>query len=412
MRISRCQLIKQSRLAGFFLCWIFFSACSEAPAIKTNLHLQQAIAAEQQNLLSKALPLYQKAALAGETEAVAAVLRLSPQDMTIAKLAQWLQSLPLSDKDRQPFLVQLGLWQQLPSAEAERYQQQWQLLFANSMQNNILENQQQASTRAKHCALTLQPVLSTAQSATQWQQLLQQWRQDQQLSTLSICFSAPLFVDALELACSQQQGERIDCNEQVLKQVVLKTHATHVLVLAGHGGASYNNGWLQLPDTATLPLLRHELSHVFGFIDEYPLAATIAESECLVGRITPNLLFSLDDLPAYLDLWQIAASDVELTAVDSCLHTNRQAYRVVRQDSHLQHYELSMPDLYLQLMHKQLQRPEQLMPVAYYFAYLARQEQDWQAWQQWMQLAAAAGYPPAQEVLAEMQTKQTSSVSR
>lgn len=378
------------------------TACSDEPVKQPHLYLQQAVEAENNALLSSARQLYQKAAAVGETDAVAAVLRLSQNDTNHSELAQWLLALPLSDSQRAPFLAELGLWQQLPAAQALDYQQQWRETFAKHAQGVLHPMPRPASADSQgNCALTVQPVLSTFQSAARWQYLLQAWQQDPQLSELALCFSRPVFVDALALACTEQQGVRIQCDTKVLKKIVQQTSASHVLVLAGKGSASYNNGWLQLPQTASLPLLRHELSHIFGFMDEYPLAQAIAESECQPGRITPNVLFSKDDLPAYLDKWQISATEVELTAVQSCLHSSRQAYRVVRQDSHLQHYELPMPDLYLQLMHKQLQQPEQLMPVTYYFAFLARQEQDWPAWHQWMQLAAKAGYPPAIDALAQ-----------
>ena len=406
MRISRSTIVKQSRLAGFFLCWVWLSACTEVATDKTSLELQQAKVAEQNGLHSIALPLYQKAAVKGEVDAVSAVLRLTRSDVSIVAQAQWLDSLPLSAQQRQPFLAQLGLWQQLQPAAAAHYQQPWQRLFAaNSNSDASSASPRHPASADAQCALKLQPVLSTEQSATQWLHLLQQWQQDPQLSSLAICLNAPVFVDAAELACSDQQGERIACDSKVLRQALLQMSATQVLVLAGKGGASYNNGWLQLPENASFPLFRHELSHLFGFVDEYPLAATIAASECQPGRITPNLLFATSDLPAYLARWQINASQVELTAVNSCVHTASQAYRVVREDSHLQHYELAMPDLYLQLMHKQLEQPEQLMPVAYYFAYLSRQEGDWRGWQHWMQLAASAGYPPALEALAEASAK-------
>ena len=402
MRIERCTFVKQSRLAGFFLCLSVIGACSEAPILQTNLHLKQAIDAEQKALISKALPLYQKAAAAGEPEAVAAVLRLSQGRTSIKEQAQWLQSLPLSKIELQPFFVQLGLWQHLEREEAHRVQQQ--LLEGRFPELKQVKDLSLTTPARQQCALTIQPVLSTLKSASQWQQLSQAWQQDRQLSSLAICFSNPVFVDSLILSCSELQGTRIHCDSEAIKQVIQKTNATQVLVIAGKGGASYNNGWLQLPETATLPLLRHELSHIFGFIDEYPLSSDIAVSECQAGRLTPNLLFSIEDLPAYLARWQLSADDIELTAVNSCQHASIQAYRVVRVDSHLQHYELAMPDLYLQLMQKQLQHPEQLMPVAYYFAYLARQEQDWQAWTLWMQQAAKAGYPPAQEALAAAAT--------
>jgi cbb3-type cytochrome oxidase cytochrome c subunit len=44
-----------------------------------------------------------------------------------------------------------------------------------------------------------------------------------------------------------------------------------------------------------------------------------------------------------------------------------------------------------------LAQPELIMPVQYFYAYLARQQQDWQSWSLLMQLAAKQGYPDAQE---------------
>jgi len=407
MRTNSAHYAKQSRLAGFFLWALLLTACTEPQQAAASKTLQQALQAEQQGLLSQALPLYQQAAATGDTKAVAAVLRLQQSITSVAELSAWLQNLPLTAAERQPFLAQLGLWQQLPAAEVQRYQKQWQRALKKINQVNSATPdidhlaQPMAANGISHCALQLQPVLSTAQSALQWLQLSTQWQQDTQLSSLALCFKLPVFIDSQQLACSEQRVERIQCQTEPLKKLVLQSGATQLLVLAGQGGASYNNGWLQLPETATLPLLRHELSHLFGFIDEYPLARAIAGDECVAGRITPNLLFSKQDLPAYLARWQLQVSDIKLTAVDTCKHTSQQAYRVVSADSHLQHYELPVPELYLKLMQQQLQRPEQLMPVAYYFAYLARQENDWAGWQQLMQIAARSGYAPAQQALTE-----------
>lgn len=407
MRTNSALYAKQSRLAGFFLWALLLTACTEPQQTAASRILLQAQQAEQQGLLSRALPLYQQAAANGDVEAVAAVLRLQHATSSLAELTAWLQNLPLTDSELQPFLAQLGLWQQLPAAEASRYQQQWQRALLKITRVKIAATdtepslQQVTAVGASNCALHLQPVLSTAQSALQWLQLATQWQQDAQLSSLALCFKAPVFIDSQLLACSEQRAQRIQCNVEPLTELVLQHGATQLLVLAGQGGASYNNGWLQLPETASLPLLRHELSHLFGFIDEYPLAEAIAADECVAGRITPNLLFSKDDVPAYLARWQLNAADINLTAVDSCKHTSQQAYRVVSADSHLQHFELPVPDLYLKLMQQQLQRPEQLMPVAYYFAYLARQKNDWAGWQQLMHIAARSGYPPAHQALAE-----------
>jgi len=334
------------------------------------------------------LPLYKQAVALGDASAVLAVLRLQPE-ATTAELQQWLLQQPLSQSQLFPFFAELGLWQQLTKVQQQELQQPFSRLHFS----------------AKSCVLSLQPVLSNLTSARQWQLLLAQWQQDSQLSSLPLCWLAPVFIDSTALSCSEQTTQRIQCHLPVLKQQLEGADFHQVLLLAGKGGASYNNGLLQLPEQSSLALLRHELSHAFGFLDEYALLPQVAKAECKPGRLTPNLLFDKNDLTAYQQLWQLEHTELQLTPVASCNNAALQAYRVVADDTHMQHYELQMPDLYLQLIRKQLQKPELLMPASYYFAYLARQQQDWPAWQHWMQHAAGLGYPPAQEALG--QTNQT-----
>lgn len=388
--LSMCSSLglfcKKSRLAGFFL--LLLPACSPQQPEQTKTQaaaqriLQQAIKAEQQGLVSQALPLYQQAVALGNASAVPAVLRLQP-DTTTAELQHWLSQQPLDKSQLAPFWAELGQWQQLTHAQQQQFQQPFTGLHFSG----------------KSCVLLLQPVLSNLTSARQWQLLLQQWQQDSQLSSLPLCLLPPVFIDSDKLNCSEQATQRIQCHLPALKQQLKDADFHQVLLLAGKGGASYNNGLLQLPEHSSLALLRHELSHAFGFLDEYALLPQVAKAECKPGRLTPNLLFDKNDLAAYRQLWLLENTELQLTPVASCNNADLQAYRVLAADTHMQHYELPMPELYLQLIRKQLQKPELLMPASYYFAYLARQQQDWPAWQHWMQHAAALGYPPALQAL-------------
>lgn len=382
MFTNLCLFFKKSRLAGFFL--LLLLACSPQQPEQTKAQaaakriLQQAIKAEQQGLFSQALPLYQQASALGEAAAVLAVLRLQPE-ATTAELQHWLLQQPFTQSQLAPYWAELGQWQQLTKAQQQQLQQPFTGLHFS----------------AKSCVLSLQPVLSNLTSARQWQLLLQQWQQDKQLSSLPLCLLPPVFIDSTLLNCSEQTSQRIQCHLPALKQQLKGADFHQVVLLAGKGGASYNNGLLQLPEQSSLALFRHELSHAFGFLDEYALLPQVAKTECKPGRLTPNLLFAKSDLAAYQQLWQLENTQLQLTPVASCKSADLQAYRVVVADTHMQHYELPMPDLYLQLIRKQLEKPELLMPASYYFAYLSRQQQDWPSWQHWMQHAAALGYPPA-----------------
>ena len=105
------------------------------------------------------------------------------------------------------------------------------------------------------------------------------------------------------------------------------------------------------------------------------------------------------DVEAYVQRWNLTKTPA-LTAVDTCQAVNMQAYRVIAEDNVMRFYELPLPDHYFQLMQHMLHQPEELMPVQYYFAYLARQRQDWQKWQQFMQQASMLGYAEAAQALA------------
>ena len=383
MRIEMNYPGFKSRLAGFFL--LLLTGC-EPSTQNYPLGHRAYLAAEtaRSNQLSfKALTLYQQAAELGHFTAAQTYLQLQIGRTAMTELLGWVEGLPLPSHEKSALWAELGAWQQMSALDAAALQTPFHL----------------QSEHLPLCQLRMQPVVSTLTSARQWQVLLQQWQRDPQLSQLQICFEEPIFVDQQQLACTEFVHQRITCDAAALLPIVKQGHASQLIVIAGVGLASYNNGWLQLPITANLPLLRHEISHVFGFLDEYALPAAVAADECQPGRITPNVLFTKHDLAAYLSYWQIDAAEVVLTEVKTCQQIGRAAYRILAADSHLMHYEYTMPDLYLQLMQRQLNQPQLIMPVQYYFAFLARHQHQWDDWQHLMKAAADFGYPAAQMAL-------------
>ena len=128
---------------------------------------------------------------------------------------------------------------------------------------------------------------------------------------------------------------------------------------------------------------------------------------CKAGRIAPNLLVGDDSntLQRYLQRYPAAAATLELTPVDTCQAVGIQAYRPIAMLNSMRHYEADLPPLYLTLLQQELTQSERLMPVQYYFAYLARQNEAWQQWHSYMQRAAEFGYPPAIQALAGLTPK-------
>lgn len=390
MNLNTARILQlKSRFAGFF-AFLLLTACQPADNGDTALMQQaqhNALAASQlaaQRLANgeytAALQWFRHAAQLGDNRALQQALQLQQREQGRLATAQWLQQqwhsntvLPAAVSPAQR--AELGLWPQRLQAVSNGYHS------------------------GAGCAITLQPVASQQAGVEQWLQLQQQWQHDSQLSQLAVCFKPLLTINSTELRCSEHSAERVHCDYPVLNDVVARADFSQLLIVAGRGKASYNNGILQLPDNASLALLRHEFMHVLGFIDEYPLAAEAAIKACQPTAIYPNVLLN-ENPDAYLKHWQLHNSDIVLTPITSCQRLNRQAYRVVAEDNLMRFYELALPPLYLQLAKKVLAEPAQLMPVQYYFAYLARQQQDWPQWQQFMQQASAWGYADAQQALA------------
>lgn len=382
----------KSQLAGFF-AFILLSACQPAVDGEAALMQQaQTDASAAMTLARKrlanaeydaALHWMRQAATLGDNQALQHALQLQQRQQGRLATAQWLQQ-QLDNNTVTASAVsaiqraELGLWQ------------------GNSLSTAGYQHPQ-------GCQLTLQPVASQQAGVDSWQQLLQQWQNDSQLSQLAVCFLPLHTINSTLLQCSEDSSSLLQCHYQALEELVANGAFSQLVVVAGRGKASYNNGILQLPDNASLALLRHEFMHILGFIDEYQLPQATAQQLCISGKLYPNIIVAPAagaNAAAYLQQWQLGAEDINLTAVDSCKHTPLQAYRVVAETNLMRSFELPMPPLYFQLAQQILKQPQQLMPVQYYFAYLARQQQNWPRWQHYMQQASELGYSDAQQALA------------
>ncbi|MBY0419188.1 MAG: hypothetical protein K2W88_14160, partial [Pararheinheimera sp.] len=220
---------------------------------------------EQQGDSQAALNWYQKAVDAGLTNELAALVTLKQKQDGFLAAAGYLeqhlqqqQSLSAAEVD---LAADYGLW---------HYVQIPVYTVSNSHSS---------------CSLTLQPVVQSKAGSRQLQLLQQQWQQDPQLSSLSVCFLPEKRVNSTDLQCSYQPRQRIQCQYQVLMPQVAQGGFSQLLVVAGEGNANYNNGIVQLAESSSFEVFRHEFAHILGFIDEYSLSAQVAEAECSSDKI-------------------------------------------------------------------------------------------------------------------------------
>ncbi|WP_233079022.1 hypothetical protein [Rheinheimera soli] len=336
---------------------------------------------QQQGDFPAALNWYQKALDAGLSNELAALLALKQRQDGFLATASYLEH-------------RLQQQQTVNAAEADLAANYGLWHYAQSPANL-------ASSSNSSCRLTLQPVVQSKAGSRQLQLLQQQWQQDPQLSSLAVCFLPEKRINSTDLQCSYQSGQRIQCQYQVLTPDVAKGGFSQLLVVAGEGTANYNNGIVQLAESSSFEVFRHEFAHILGFMDEYSLSTEVAQTECRSDKIRPNLLTDKTQLDIYLQHWQLEKTDVQLQPVESCDNAGVQAYAPVSNLSFMRSHEAQVPDLYIKLMQKVLAKPELIMPVQYFYAYLARQEQDWYHWRLLMDQAAKQGYPDALHSLQE-----------
>ena len=397
--VSQCH---QSQLAGFFALCLVLTACQpntispeQAMMLEARHDPVAAYRLAQHRLASNetdaALRWFEQAWRLGHHEAAEAVLVLRQRRDGKLATAQWLES-ERSQLSR-PFpagpLLQLGLWH----LRAKQMDAEWPFWLQAGLTD------QPGWLAGAGCQLTLQPIAVTEQGAKQWLYLQDAWQQDEQLQQLAVCFQPLRLISSTELACTEQADQRIDCRYQALIPYVQTTDAQQLIIMAGRGRASYNNGIIQLPERADLALLRHEFLHIFNFIDEYRLPAGVAKEVCRPDRIHANILIGKSQLAAYHQHWGRLPELLELTEVPTCQHSDYQAYRLIASSNSMEYYQLPLPDYYLQLVEQQLASPEQLMPVQYYLAYKARLHQLDSEWLRLMTLAATLGYADANRLL-------------
>jgi hypothetical protein len=88
-----------------------------------------------------------------------------------------------------------------------------------------------------------------------------------------ICFSPVKYISKKELNCSHIEDEAIRCDESIWnkEQGVISLKHRFLAVLVEKGGANVNSGILYLDSNDTEKVFLHELAHLLGFVDEYPL---------------------------------------------------------------------------------------------------------------------------------------------
>ncbi|WP_371189326.1 hypothetical protein [Thalassotalea maritima] len=85
------------------------------------------------------------------------------------------------------------------------------------------------------------------------------------------CFLTPKYIAKQNLQCTNDASTRLTCSFNQIAIAKIANNVRYVGVLATQGIANVNNGMIFIDQHDTLDVFEHELWHLLGFIDEYPL---------------------------------------------------------------------------------------------------------------------------------------------
>lgn len=94
-----------------------------------------------------------------------------------------------------------------------------------------------------------------------------------QVLNQAVCFSSVRYMAINGLDCSNEQEKAIRCNELNWQPWASSIDTRYVGIMLPKGGANVHLGILYFDAQDSVDVIAHEVSHLLGFVDEYPLTA-------------------------------------------------------------------------------------------------------------------------------------------
>jgi len=158
--------------------------------------------------------------------------------------------------------------QQLQTIEAGRW------LLEDIQKYQVLSNDSRAPKSSQlilSCDNSIQLFATTLKHLKRLESLITEFK-EQKLSN-AVCFSPVRYIPINTLGCSNDQGSAIHCDELNWQLWANEVNTRYIGVMLPKGGANVHLGILYFDAQDTVDVVAHEISHLMGFVDEYPLVA-------------------------------------------------------------------------------------------------------------------------------------------
>ncbi|WP_353539046.1 tetratricopeptide repeat protein [Colwellia sp. KU-HH00111] len=235
----------------------------------------------------------------------------------------------------------------------------------------------------------------------------------------SLCFTPVRYLPKTAIDCSTTANKAISCDELSWEALADTIDTRYVGLMLPQGGANVHLGILYFDAEDNIDVFTHEISHLLGFVDEYPLnehharcqssqeeafssniavlkkryqGDRVAVRQWVLKQIswgkqikTTTPILQPTTSSHGQQYWQLGTPEafknqVGLFTAQTCDNTtertsvNFSAFKPLYQRTKLQYYALDFPSLYLQLL--QTHKQKYLMPSFHYNIALAYFKQD------------------------------------
>jgi len=119
------------------------------------------------------------------------------------------------------------------------------------------------------CATSIQLFATNLSHLAQVERLVKRFKH-QPLNGL-VCFSPVRYISLSALSCSSAPQGAILCDETKFHEIADSITTRYIAIMLPKGGANVHFGMLYFDAQDNIDVVEHEISHLLGFVDEYPL---------------------------------------------------------------------------------------------------------------------------------------------
>ena len=282
-------LARESGAIAWQLANYYKVDAKEHPLTYRNHHywLQQAIALNNADAL-----LFQASQFAGANDYEQASQLLQRVDNDTGLIEKILFEVKFGDLDRAQ--QNLSTLAELTSTDA---QAEYALISEQLNRYQVITQRQSISmlsaNERSNCRYTMQFFASNIEDLKQIEDKLTN------ISTNSFfqqqfCFAVPKYINPQVLDCEHKNNKRINCQQLAFSDMNIDDSVRYIGVVAPSGGAYVDLGMLFIDNNDDRQVIEHELLHLIGFIDEYPLPPLHSVCQSADNTALANNIVKLD----------------------------------------------------------------------------------------------------------------------